>query len=218
MPILARAGKVLIAIGVVDIGVMIYCIANGISYSSSFNIFAVIAGIFLMKGSLRAASIVRWFSVFFLCALVAIAVAWPFLQPLDLTLTQARLSPVSTLLSLAFMVFLGALLYWLAKSLGHQSVLDARRAAGRELRSMRVPAIAGIGLVVALSVFLSFLLRGDSAKKAIQMAQNELGPTYKFHVSSMNITTNGAGTSVSGVVTAWNATEVRTVPVAWQER
>lgn len=48
MPVLVRTGKVLITVGVIDIGVMIYCIANEISYSSSFNIFAVIAGFFLM--------------------------------------------------------------------------------------------------------------------------------------------------------------------------
>ena len=42
LPILRRVGIVLLLAGLIDIGVMVYCIANDISYSSSFNIFAVI--------------------------------------------------------------------------------------------------------------------------------------------------------------------------------
>jgi hypothetical protein len=59
IPILKCVGGVLLIVGLVDIAVMIYCIANRISYSSSFNIFAVVAGIFLLRGNLRAASLVR---------------------------------------------------------------------------------------------------------------------------------------------------------------
>jgi len=46
--ILRNVGWALLWLGVVDVGVMIYCIANNIGYSSSFNIFAIIAGVFLM--------------------------------------------------------------------------------------------------------------------------------------------------------------------------
>jgi hypothetical protein len=58
-PILRKTGGVLLAVGLIDIAVMIYCIANQISYSSSFNIFAVVAGVFLLLGNLRAAGAVR---------------------------------------------------------------------------------------------------------------------------------------------------------------
>ena len=71
-PILKRVGAVLLAVGLIDIAVMIYCIANRISYASSFSIFAVVAGIFLLRGSLRAASIVRRFAVFMLSGFVAL--------------------------------------------------------------------------------------------------------------------------------------------------
>ncbi len=43
--ILKRVGLVLIAVGLCDIIFMIYCVSQGQSYSSSFNIFAVIAGV-----------------------------------------------------------------------------------------------------------------------------------------------------------------------------
>lgn len=79
--ILKRAGVVLLVVGLLDIGVMIYCIANSISYSSSFNIFAVIAGIFLLRGSLRAALVVRWLSMLMLAAFLTLILAWPLVQP-----------------------------------------------------------------------------------------------------------------------------------------
>ena len=41
LQILHRVGLALIVFGLLDIGLMIYCIFNGVSYSSSFNIFAV---------------------------------------------------------------------------------------------------------------------------------------------------------------------------------
>ena len=42
--ILKHVGLTLVVLGVIDIGLLIYCIANQISYSSSLNIFAVVAG------------------------------------------------------------------------------------------------------------------------------------------------------------------------------
>jgi hypothetical protein len=71
--ILRNVGWALLWLGVVDVGVMIYCIANNIGYSSSFNIFAIIAGVFLIRGSLKAARLVAWFSAFLLSAFAGIA-------------------------------------------------------------------------------------------------------------------------------------------------
>ena len=76
LPILRRAGVALIVIGVVDVGVMIYCIVYKLRYSSSFNIFAIVAGIFLMRGSLRAAKAISLYGSFMLAALIGIAGAF----------------------------------------------------------------------------------------------------------------------------------------------
>ncbi len=63
-----KAGITLLCVGLIDIGVMVYCIVNKISYSSSFNMFAVIAGILLIKGNVYTVRIVRWLSVFIIAA------------------------------------------------------------------------------------------------------------------------------------------------------
>jgi hypothetical protein len=217
-PILKRVGAVLLAVGLIDIAVMIYCIANGVSYSSSFNIFAVVAGIFLLRGSLRAASIVRWFSVFMLSGFVALLIAWPLMQPVGLTLTQIRLNPGTSIATFAVLAFVLGLLFWLARELGREPVLAARASAGRKPRDMRIPAAAGVGMVIVMIIFMTLLLGGETADRAKSMAEQQVGPGYRFHVSALNIATNNQGTSVSGVVTAWNDNEIRTVPVHWVER
>jgi hypothetical protein len=50
------------------------------------------------------------------------------------------------------------------------------------------------------------------------MAEQQVGPGFRFHVSSLNIAKNNQGTFVSGVVTAWNDNEIRNLPVHWEER
>lgn len=216
--ILKRTGGVLLAVGLIDVAVMVYCMANRIAYSSSFNLFAVVAGIFLLRGSLRAASVVRWLSVLMLSAFLTLLVAWPFMQPLDLTLTQLRLSPRASIQSAAFMAFVLALLLWLSRELGRAPIQAARTEAGRKTRDMRIPAAVGVGLVSIMGVLSALLLGGDSATRAMSIAEQQVGPGYRYHVSSLNIAKSNQGTIVSGVVTAWNEKEIKNIPVRWEER
>ncbi|MDP3835054.1 MAG: hypothetical protein Q8Q82_13920 [Hydrogenophaga sp.] len=216
-PYLKRTGLALLALGLIDIAVLIYCIAHRISYSSSFNIFAVIAGVLLLRGSLRTASAVRWLSAFMGAAFVAMLFVWPLVQPWELTFLQIRLSPFQSLFTLLIFILMVALLAWLYHQLGNQAVLDARSAAGRRARDMRIPAAIGVGMVVLLAAALPMLLEGDSGRKAKELAQQQLGTGYKYHVSSLRISKTSQSTSVAAAVTAWNSEEVRTVPVSWQE-
>jgi hypothetical protein len=216
-PILKRVGIVLLVVGLIDIAVMIYCIAKEISYSSSFNLFAVIAGIFLMRGSLGAAAVVRWFGVFMLAGFLALLVVLPFLQPISLTLMQFRVDPGGSFVMAAFMAFVLGLVAWVVWELGREPIRAARAGAGRKEWDMRIPAAAGVGLVVIIGGFLALLLGGESAVRAKSMAEQQVGPGYRFHVGSLNIVKNNQGTFVSGVVTAWNDHEIREVPVHWEE-
>lgn len=218
LPIIRRAGKVVLVVGLIDIGVMVYCIVNQISYSSSLNIFAVIAGIFLMRGSLGAVAVVRWFAAFMLAAFVCLVLAFPFLQPIGLTLAQLRLSPLSFAGLGVLMLALLAFPSWVLRELGREPVTLAREADGRKLRRLRLPAALGIGLVAVIVILIRLLTGGETARQAIDLATKQLGDGYDYHVSSLNIAWNNQGTVVSGVVTAWNDKEVRTVPVHWEEK
>jgi hypothetical protein len=215
-PILKRTGITLAVVGIIDIAVMLYCIFNQISYSSSLNIFAVIAGLFLIRGNLRAASIVRWFAIFLLGSFLSFILVWPFIYSADLMLTQVRLNPLTSVISVAFIAGVLLLLLWLQRQLGLAPVLAARALVGRKVRDMRIPATIGVCLAAFLAVFLSFLMNGESATKAKSIAKDQLGPAYQYHVSSLNIRRNNHGTFVAGVVTAWNDQQVLNIPVAWK--
>ena len=79
-------GVILLVVGLLDIGIMIYCIVNKLAYSSSLNIFAVIAGILLIRGSVKTARNTRWFIAFLLTGLFGFLLLYPLITPFDLLL------------------------------------------------------------------------------------------------------------------------------------
>lgn len=217
LPILQRVGRVLLVIGVLDLCLMVYCIVRGISYSSSFNIFAVIAGLALGRGSLRAASIVRWYAwmwpgmgIFFIAAMVT--------QPFGLTAAQWRLAPLASFASLLLLVLLCSVLWWLTRELGRPEVLAARRAAGRPVRNFRIPLVLGLIGALAGSVFLMTMLGGERARRAEAIAAQKLGQGYRYYTTALRVGAQSGGpTVVAADVTAWKAKELLVVPVQWQE-
>lgn len=217
MPILRRTGLVLMAVGFIDIGVMIYCITNEISYSTSFNIFAVIAGFLLFRGGLRTATYVRWYSTFMLSAAISLVAAFPFMQPLSLTLTQIRLNLGMTFIAMVIMLLMLWFLYWLSKELGRQPILDATIASGLKIRSMRIASGFGVGLVIALVVIASLISGGETAKRAIAIAMQQAGPDYSYYVGSMQTSYSSHGSSTSAVVTVWDDKEIKRIPVHWDD-
>jgi hypothetical protein len=220
--ILKRVGVVLLAVGLIDIAIMIYCIANRISYSSSFNIFAVVAGIFLLRGSLRAASIVRWFAVFMLAVSATVLLVCPLIQPPGLILTYLRLNSGMPFVALALMVCVPILLLcWVVMELGRESVKCALAGAGRKQRDMRIPAAMGVGLVIIIAmaiIFMATSFSSESVSRAKFLAEQQVGSGYRLHMKSLNKVKKSERTFVFGVVTAWSDNEIRNILVQWEER
>lgn len=198
---------------------MIYAIMSSTSYSSSLNIFAVIAGIFLLRGSLRAASVVRSFALFFAAAFVAVLVISPLIQPLDLTLTQARLNPGGFATLALFLVLVLGLFVWVARELGSPPVREAQARSAKPLTPRRTMIPVGVGVALALLVATvsALVQRSESGSRAMQDARTKLGESYRYHVSSLNYNSSGGVTRVSGAVTAWKADTVQIVPFEWRE-
>ena len=130
--ILRRVGFVLLAVGVVDIAYMVYCIMNSKNYSSSLNIFAVVAAIFLIRGGLKTARFVTWFSAFLLTGLTgAILFLMPFQKPLDLWAIEFRLDAGGVIASVILGIAALALLCWTYLQLRSPVVVAARVEAGQ---------------------------------------------------------------------------------------
>jgi hypothetical protein len=209
--VLRSVGFVLVAIGVADIGLMIYCIATGQGYSSSLNIFAVIAGVYLINGSLVAARVVTWFAAFLLTAIGGTLLMLPFIQPLDLWLTEFRLSPLASVVSWLFLTVVVIALGWAYWRLRSEEVVRARIEAGHKASPPLLAFALGIALVVGLTAMMHFIMSGENSAKAIDLARSKAGPNYKYHVTAMN----WSNSTVRATVTAYNAKEIKSVEVQW---
>ncbi len=218
LPILKRAGLVLIVVGVIDVGVMIYCIVHSIHYSSTYNIFAIVAGIFLLRGSLRGASILSQAAAFLLAAFVLGALLSPVFVPAGLVLAELRIYPLRSLASAASMAFLFGLSFWVLQQLRREAVLEAIVRSKGKIPSLRVPILVGVALAVILSSTVGLSLRSDRAKRAEQIAASQVGNGYKLHVTSIGTVWTSKGKRSYGVVTAWNDHEIRQIPVSWDEQ
>lgn len=216
-PVLKRTGLVLLVVGVLDIGLMAYAIFNQIAYASSLNIFAVIAGIFLLRGSLRAASLVRRFALFLLAASISVSLVLPLLQPIDLIVTRVQLNPMAFLGILVFFVLALILFSWLIRELGSAPVRLAQKKAGLPARSSGIPLALGIGLAAVLATGGTLVQHSESGIRAVREAREKLGDGYRYHVSSLSYSSSSKGESVSGVVTAWKSGSVKDLPFQWRE-
>ncbi|KQZ44201.1 hypothetical protein [Duganella sp. Root1480D1] len=202
IPILKRAGMVLVVLGTCDL----------LAIRSGLFLLGAAAGVGLLFGSLHMASLVRWIAAFALCALGVMMLAWPLMQPVDLTLTQLKLQP-RILPSLVTSATWMLLLHWLYRTLGAPAVLAARRAAGHKPRHMGLAAACGATLSLMVCSTLALMLHGDAAERALRAAERQFGPDYRYHVAALKV----EGKRVEGLVTAWNGNEIRNIPVAWQE-
>jgi hypothetical protein len=214
LKILKHVGWTLVVIGVLDIGFMVYCIVNQISYSSSLNIFAVIAGILLLRGSLGTARIVTWFSAFVLAGLVLGSfIVFPWLRPLDYWLLTFRGDPLGFLLSIVVGVALLFWLFWVYKKLRSPIVMEARAAAGHRVGVPRSAFLSGSAIAIFMAVLLQLTLKGDSAEKALLLAAQQHGSQYKYFVSGINWT----GHHISARLTAYNDKESKEIRIEWEE-
>lgn len=210
--VLKRLGWVSIAVGLADIGVMIYCVMHGISYQSSLNIFAVVAGILFLRGSLGAVRVVTWFLAFMLAGLTsALVIVFPFMTPFDLVMTELRLHPLDSVASVLYgFVGLGFIL-WAYVQLRKPAVVEARVAAGQSGAPPKGAFVVGVLLAGAMAAIFSFTLRGEAGAQALRLAQAKEGMAYKYSVSSLS----WSGDHGRASVTAYNDSEIKSVNVEW---
>jgi hypothetical protein len=215
LPHLRRTGWTLLIVGCIDIAAWLVCLALDVSYVASFNIFAALGGLFLLRGSLRAASVVRRMAVSMLALLTAVVLVSPLLQPPGLTLAMAKAHAGLAALGGVLLVFTVALMAWLARELGAPPVRAAIAAAGLKQRSMRWPIAMGAGMAVLLAGASMALQHTDAAARAIREARAANGDGYSYHLGLIQAKDTPAGREVSGTVSAWNDHELKTLPFHW---
>jgi hypothetical protein len=214
--IIRRCGIVLIVVGVLDIAYMIWCIANQVSYSSSFNVFALVGGILLVHGGLKTARWVAQLSTFMLVACGGILLVMPFMYPFGYFMAVLRHGS-GLILSLGFAVALFALLIWVRQQVMHPEVRQAQLAAGLPPPRIKQAVAVGTALPLLIVTLLGFMFRSASAREAIRRAEQQLGGSYRYVVTNMQMQSNMNGKSVFAIVAAYNDTELKSIEISWKE-
>jgi hypothetical protein len=218
MHINRRAGAVLLAVGIAGGAATFARFAEAGPFPAVLAAIAVLAGAFLLGDGPRAALWVRTLAVFMLTAGAAGVVMAPLFQPLDLTVVEIRLDPAHFAIEATAVLFGLCVAFWVARELGGPVARDAIVSAGIRRWDMRMPAQAGAGVAALAGLLLWLALHGQSADLAISLAIQRLGPDYRYHLSWISSANNGHGTTVTGVVTAWNEKETRRVLLHWETR
>lgn len=206
-----KVGVALLVIGVLDIILMIYCIINQIGYSSSFNIFAVIVGILLLKGSVKTAHIARWLSVFFFIMFIGIVIGASLLMPFDLLKLQIKLNTWSAIVFFLFMMFFLFFMIWIYRQLSSPHALRLLAQAGYATDRPLSAYLSATFLFMFMIGMFIFLQGSESEKKAKELAQQQLGSGFQYYVSSISFSENSGKANV----VAYSDKEIRNVQVSW---
>lgn len=204
-----KAGIALLTIGVLDIILMIYSIISKISYSSSFNIFAVIVGILLLKGSVKTARLTRWFSLFFSIVLVGGAIGMILIMPFDLLKIQIKLNILSALITFFIVVIFFSLLIWIYRQLSTPEVLKLFVEAGYGTTKSSAYFFGSVVLIFMLGMLT--IVGKESEQKAKELARQQLGSNFQYYVSSMSL----SGKSGQANVIAYTDKEIRHIQIDW---
>jgi hypothetical protein len=190
---------------------MIYCIANGVNYSSSFNIFAVISGIYLWRGHPWYVKWVTRAAGFQAAAFCTIFLIAPFLFPVDLGALELRLHPGAVIVGIVATIGAVVFLIWVYRKLRQVPVLEAYTAAGSSPGSYWAAPLCGAALALGIGVQIVVLMHGDAEKRALGLARAKTGPGYRYFVRNLSY----AGDGGTAVVLAYDDRAIETVDVKW---
>lgn len=211
LQILHRVGLALIVFGLLDIGLMIYCIFNGVSYSSSFNIFAVISGIYLWRGHPWYVKWVTRAAGFYAAAFCAMVSMAPFLFPADLGVLELRLHPAGVIVGTVVTIGVVVFLVWVYRELRQAPVLAAYTVAGYSPGRFWVAPLCGAMVALGAGVLFIVLMHGDAEQTAIRLATVKTGPGYHYFVTRLSY----AGDRGTAEVLAYDGQAIKTVQVRW---
>ena len=209
-----RLGWVLVIFGAADTALLAWSLQQKLLYPSPFNVFAIAAGVLMLRGSLTTAALVRWTAAFTLAATLAAVLAVPFLVDPGLLTAVWRLHPVASAAGVAALgLFLGVIA-WMQFELERDVVRAALERIGKRWR-LWIAGLTGLVSVVVLAGCVAILLRGPFATEALARAHGQLGPGYRSQVVALGVFFSRRGPYVAASVAGWNEREIRLVPLRW---
>ena len=149
-----------------------------------------------------------WFLAFFLTSSAGFFIVFLVIYPLDLLRIEFNLYPLASITKFGFSIILISLFVRGYRRLRSSAIVEAQRAAG-----YAPPHTWGLFSGIILVMFLPVIPMVTSiwASKAIELAQLQTGPGYKFHVASINCSPNRC----FAIVQAYNENEIRNIKIKW---
>jgi len=218
---LRPVGIALILVGLLDLAQMVYTMVTRGGFQSSFGILALIPGISVYRGSLRAAWWVVFFSALGLGMLAGIAVLLSLIVPVGLIWPGLKTYPLLVTEHLLVVIAVVALGVWIYRRVTTPAVLDAADREPDDRRSLRVRPvyglIAGVVLAAVMVVGLGSFLHSDAARRAEIEAQRKMGPGYDYFIYQVFWEYPGGKKITGAKVIAYNPREVREMEVRWEK-
>jgi hypothetical protein len=209
--ILKRVGVALIVFGAIDIGYMIYCIMHRLSYSSSFNLFAVITGIYVWRAHPWYLKLVPRAAAFYVGGFTTALLILPILIPWDLQLTVLRIYTLDVCIDLVVAIAVIAFIRWIYQELRAPSVLRYYEQTGLPTGVPKYAFLLGAAIPISLAVLMYFMAHSADAGRATELAQARTGPGYRYWVAGVSRTNERR----SARVYAYNRNEIKGVGVEW---
>jgi uncharacterized membrane protein len=216
--ILKQVGIVAIAIGILDIMYMVYRVSANLRQSpdgsySSPGILIVVVGIYLMRGSLRMANIVRWIAAFWIANGVGSILMRSCSTPFALSVLEFRLDPHGVLMWYLSRIVETAVTYWMYKKLSAEPIIFASLNSGHHVSIPKQAFFLGAGLTVLMPILSYITGDGVLGRKAVNLARAKYGAGYKYHVTALNRSRSMSRETVSANITAYNDREIKPVRV-----
>ncbi len=213
---LKRAGLLLIVLGAAEVFCGAYFIWRGIGYSSGFNIFAIIAGVFIYRGSPRWAKGAAWYTAFFAGAIPVALLCTIWWIPGSLVAAVWSFEPFAAIVFCCWTLILFGLTF------GVQLALTTGRATEAYPRKPPRPFWRSpLGWIGAALYLIAMLLVAGFydrySDRAVAEARDIAGPDYRYFAH--RITWFGGDEShIRAGVLAYRDDEFRIVDVSWTEK
>lgn len=212
--ILQRTGAIVTLVGIAQFIVGMASAPKGVY---NFQILGIVIGCAIAFGNMRLVSAVRWLACLGLLAGALIMLGEILMMPAGLHLAQLRFMPGQVALHYGGELMGIAMTFYVFRQLGRPPLLQARAAAGRKQRDMRIPLILGGLLGLAAAWFQARMVTGDDAMKARGQVMSRVGPGFEYFTTAGNVQHRATKRRVFAMVEAWNDRELWEFPVQWEE-
>lgn len=214
--ILARVGWVLIAAECLNLAYQLVPVLQGGKFTFGAEVLFLVAGVFLIQGSLPAARAVRWVAAFLIALESALLVAVLFWAPPDFVGILLRLHPRFVLEPSAWVLFGLLVNLWVYGQLSKEPVREHLQTSG----SASWPGwswLAGLLAGALLIGSVSSLLHGEASQSALSKAREQNGPGYRYFVLALSTNSQDDRRRVDSTVVGYNDHDIQMFNIKWEE-